>query len=84
VKAISGKDFAKILEKKGWVLKRIKGSHHIYMKEGSPVRISVHSLLRIQRGVADAGGGSAVSRTRSMILIRGRSYFAIFPANEIC
>ncbi|MDQ7053829.1 MAG: type II toxin-antitoxin system HicA family toxin [candidate division KSB1 bacterium] len=41
MKAISGKDFAKILEKKGWVLKRIKGSHHIYMKEGSPVRISV-------------------------------------------
>jgi len=41
VKSISGKDFAKLLEKKGWKLKRIKGSHHIYMKEGSPVRISL-------------------------------------------
>jgi len=41
VKAISGKDLAKILERKGWELKRIKGSHHIYMKTGNPVRISV-------------------------------------------
>ncbi|MCP2519697.1 type II toxin-antitoxin system HicA family toxin [Candidatus Aminicenantes bacterium AC-335-B20] len=41
MKAISGKEFAKLLERKGWVLKRIKGSHHIYMKEGINVRISV-------------------------------------------
>jgi predicted RNA binding protein YcfA (HicA-like mRNA interferase family) len=41
VRAISGKDFAKLLVKKGWALRRTKGSHHIYMKEGSPIRISV-------------------------------------------
>jgi len=42
VKAVSGKEFAKLLEKKGWVLRRIKGSHHIYViKEGNPARISV-------------------------------------------
>jgi len=41
VKAISGKEFAKLLERKGWVLRRTKGSHHIYVKEGTPVRISV-------------------------------------------
>jgi len=41
VKAISGKEFAKLLERQGWVLRRIKGSHHIYVKEGAPVRISV-------------------------------------------
>lgn len=41
MKAISGKEFAKLLEKKGWVLGRIKGSHHIYVKEGTPVRISI-------------------------------------------
>jgi predicted RNA binding protein YcfA (HicA-like mRNA interferase family) len=41
VKTISGKDLAKLLEKKGWVLRRIKGSHHIYIKEGHPARISV-------------------------------------------
>ena len=41
MKAISGKEFARLLEKKGWTLGRIKGSHHIYIKEGTPVRISV-------------------------------------------
>ena len=41
MKTISGKEFAKLLERKGWVLRRIKGSHHIYMKKESPIRISV-------------------------------------------
>lgn len=41
MKAVSGKEFAKLLEKKGWILLRIKGSHHIYSKEDHPARISV-------------------------------------------
>jgi len=41
VKAISGKDFAKLLERRGWELRRTKGSHHIYAKAGNPARISV-------------------------------------------
>ncbi|MGH8594748.1 MAG: type II toxin-antitoxin system HicA family toxin [Gammaproteobacteria bacterium] len=41
MKAISGKALATLLEKKGWVLQRTQGSHHIYVKEGNPVRISV-------------------------------------------
>ncbi len=41
MKAISGKNFARLLEKKGWIEKRIKGSHHVYVKEGHPARISV-------------------------------------------
>jgi predicted RNA binding protein YcfA (HicA-like mRNA interferase family) len=41
VKAISGKDFAKLLEKNGWELRRTRGSHHIYVKAGHPARISV-------------------------------------------
>lgn len=41
MKAISGKDFAKLLEKKGRVLRMISGSHHIYVKESSPVRLSI-------------------------------------------
>ncbi|MGQ9778153.1 MAG: type II toxin-antitoxin system HicA family toxin [Thermodesulfobacteriota bacterium] len=41
MKAISGKDFAKLLEKKGWELRRTKGGHHIYAKVGNPARISV-------------------------------------------
>ncbi len=41
MKAISGKDFTTVLERYGWSLLRIKGSHHIYGKAGSEVRISV-------------------------------------------
>ncbi|OGP92507.1 MAG: hypothetical protein A2Z19_00295 [Deltaproteobacteria bacterium RBG_16_54_18] len=41
MKSISGKDFARLLEKEGWELKHVKGSHHVYMKEGNPARISV-------------------------------------------
>lgn len=41
MKAISGKELCKLLEKQGWELKAIKGSHHVYMKEGRKARISV-------------------------------------------
>jgi predicted RNA binding protein YcfA (HicA-like mRNA interferase family) len=41
LKSVSGKDFARLLEKKGWQLKRIHASHHIYAKPGNPARISV-------------------------------------------
>jgi len=41
LRAVSGKEFIKLLEKKGWQLKRIKGSHYVYMKKGNPVRLSV-------------------------------------------
>lgn len=41
MKSVSGKEFAKLLEKKGWELKRTKGSHHVYIKSDNPARISV-------------------------------------------
>ena len=41
MKALSGKEFARLLESNGWALQRINGSHHIYAKTGTPVRISV-------------------------------------------
>jgi predicted RNA binding protein YcfA (HicA-like mRNA interferase family) len=41
VKSISGKQFARILESRGWVLMRVNGSHHVYMKAGNPARISL-------------------------------------------
>lgn len=39
--AISGRDFARILERRGWKLLRVNGSHHIYGRQGSVVRLSV-------------------------------------------
>ena len=41
MKAISGKELIRILERNGWVLLRIHGSHHIFGKSGSIVRLSV-------------------------------------------
>lgn len=41
MKSISGKHLCRILEKKGWQLKNIHGSHHVYMKQGKRERISV-------------------------------------------
>ena len=41
MKSISGKKLAKILERHGWELLRIQGSHHIYCHPDNPPRISV-------------------------------------------
>ncbi|MFZ0609795.1 MAG: type II toxin-antitoxin system HicA family toxin [Xanthobacteraceae bacterium] len=41
MKVISGRDFARIVERRGWRLLRIAGSHHIYGKQGSIVRLSI-------------------------------------------
>ena len=41
MKAVSGKRLSRLLEFHGWRLARIRGSHHIYTKQGTDVRISV-------------------------------------------
>jgi predicted RNA binding protein YcfA (HicA-like mRNA interferase family) len=41
MKSVSGKVFCSLLERRGWKLLRIHGSHHIYAKQGSVIRISV-------------------------------------------
>ena len=41
MKSISGKQLANLLEKNGWKLLRVQGSHHIYGKTGNEARISV-------------------------------------------
>ena len=41
MKSIPGKRLCKVLEKKGWHLKTIRGSHHVYMTSGKKERISV-------------------------------------------
>ncbi len=54
--SISGKRLCRILEKKGWQLKNIHGSHHVYMKEGKKERISVpvHSNKDLKIGMLKA------------------------------
>jgi len=53
MKTISGRDFCKLLEKKGWILARINGSHHIYTKQGTVFRASVpvHKNKELKTGL---------------------------------
>ena len=53
MKSLSGKDLAKLLEQRGWVLRRVHGSHHIYMKPDSKVRLSVpiHANQSLKTGL---------------------------------
>ena len=41
MKALSGREFARLVERRGWQLLRVAGSHHIYGKTGSVVRLSI-------------------------------------------
>ena len=45
---------ARIFEKHGWSLLRVRGSHHIYGKSGSIVRLSVpiHGSKALKAGLA--------------------------------
>jgi predicted RNA binding protein YcfA (HicA-like mRNA interferase family) len=53
MKSISGRDFARMVERRGWTLLRINGSHHIYGKTGSTVRLSIpiHGNQALKRGL---------------------------------
>ena len=41
MKQVSDKEFIRLIQKRGWMLKRINGSHHVFTKEGQPERIVI-------------------------------------------
>lgn len=49
----SGRAFARELERNGWTLLRVNGSHHIYGKAGERARICVpvHGSQPLKRGL---------------------------------
>ena len=53
MKNLSGRELAKVLERHSCRLLRTQGSHHIYGKEGSVVRLSVpvHSNQPLRKGL---------------------------------
>ena len=53
MKSLSGRDFARLVERRGWRLLRISGSHHIYGKPGISVRLSipVHANTPLKTGL---------------------------------
>ena len=56
MKNLTGKQVCKILEKEGWILSRISGSHYIYCKDGHEERIvvPVHANKTLKRGLLNA------------------------------
>lgn len=53
MRAISGREFTRLVERHGWRLLRVNGSHHIYGKSGSIVRLSIpiHGNKPLKRGL---------------------------------
>jgi len=62
VKQVSGKKLCRALERHGWTLQRVRGSHHIYAQPGriEILTVPVHGNKPLKRGllhrlVKDAG-----------------------------
>ena len=53
MRVLSGKAFAKVVERHGWHLLRVSGSHHIYGKPANTVRLSIpiHGNQPLKRGL---------------------------------
>jgi predicted RNA binding protein YcfA (HicA-like mRNA interferase family) len=56
MKSVSGKKLCKIVEKKGWVVRKVTGSHHIYAKIGVDkiLSIPVHKNKDLKIGTLKA------------------------------
>ena len=53
MKSVSGKELCRAVERHGWVLERINGSHHIYSKQGQKAILSipVHGSRELTKGL---------------------------------
>jgi len=47
---MNGKQVIKALEKEGWMLLRVSGSHHRLVKDGKKVSIPVHGAKDLKSG----------------------------------
>ena len=54
MKPISGKKLCRLLEQAGWSLQRVRGSHHIFSKEGERkiIVVPVHGNKKVGAGLA--------------------------------
>jgi predicted RNA binding protein YcfA (HicA-like mRNA interferase family) len=54
VKPITGPELCHKLERAGWTLKRVRGSHHIYAKTGEKkiLSVPVHGNQQLKPGLA--------------------------------
>ena len=53
MKPLTGKEMCRLLERAGWQLLRVRGSHHVYGKAGERARLSVpvHGNDRLKTGL---------------------------------
>jgi predicted RNA binding protein YcfA (HicA-like mRNA interferase family) len=53
MKSVSGRELARVVERRGWRLLRVSGSHHIYGKPGGVVRLSIpiHANKALKTGL---------------------------------
>ena len=55
-RSYSGKEMCRLLERNGWMLRRVKGSHHIYTKAGvrAIITVPVHGNRSLKPGLCRA------------------------------
>jgi predicted RNA binding protein YcfA (HicA-like mRNA interferase family) len=52
---MNGKDLSVILKEHGWTLDRVKGSHHIFVKQGKrSIPVPIHGNKDLPRGLINA------------------------------
>jgi predicted RNA binding protein YcfA (HicA-like mRNA interferase family) len=51
---MNGKQVIKLLEKEGWKLDRVTGSHHLLEKDGKVVPVPVHGAADLGKGLVAA------------------------------
>jgi predicted RNA binding protein YcfA (HicA-like mRNA interferase family) len=52
---MNGKDLSVILKENGWTLDRVKGSHHIFIKQGKrSIPVPIHGNKDLPRGLINA------------------------------
>jgi predicted RNA binding protein YcfA (HicA-like mRNA interferase family) len=69
MKSVSGRELARLVERHGWQLLRINGSHHIYGKAGSIVRLSIpiHWQQGAEDGIAPASAQGGRDRRKRVV-----------------
>jgi predicted RNA binding protein YcfA (HicA-like mRNA interferase family) len=51
---VSGKDLLKLLEKDGWAIIRITGSHHVLRKGSETIILPVHGNTDLKSGILNS------------------------------
>ncbi len=54
MKAVSGRTMARVLERKGWQLLRVRGSHHMYGRGAARIVVPIHGDQTLKAGMQPA------------------------------